>query len=194
MKYRSACVTDTPNVSAATDAALGALTDGGFEYALIGGLAVILRGHDRYTRDVDALVWDLDDRLDELASLLPKHGFRPPTTEQLRLSKSTRLLHTIWQEKVFVDFMLGLFPFEREILDHATAMDLGRGGFAKVATPEDLIIMKLTASREKDIQDVIALKELYPDLDRRRIRAIVTDYAEVLERPDITENLERWFS
>jgi hypothetical protein len=45
-------VTDTPNVSAATDAALAALKDGGF----IGGLAVILLGHDRYTRDVDALV------------------------------------------------------------------------------------------------------------------------------------------
>jgi len=55
------------------------------------------------------------------------------------------------------------------------------------------VIMKLIASREKDIQDVIALKELYPDLDRRRIRAIVTDYAEALERPDIAENLDRWF-
>ena len=83
-------MTDTPNVSAATDAALAALTDGGFDYALIGGLAVILRGHDRYTRDVDALVWDLDDRLDEFAASLPRHGFRPPTAEQLRLSRSTR--------------------------------------------------------------------------------------------------------
>lgn len=73
-------------------------------------------------------------------------------------------------------------------------MDLGHGGIAKVASPEDLIIMKLTASREKDIQDVIALKEFYPDLDRRRIRTIVMDYAEALERPDIIENLERWFS
>ena len=187
-------MTDTPNVSAATDAALAALTEGRFEYALIGGLAVILRGHDRYTRDVDALVWDLDDRLGELASLLQKHGFRAPTAEQLRLSRSTRLLHTIWNEEVFVDFMLGLVPFERETLDHATSMDLGRGGVAKVATPEDLIIMKLTASREKDIQDVIALKELYPDLDRHRIRRIVTEYAEALERPDITDNLGKWFS
>jgi hypothetical protein len=74
-------VNDTPNVSAATDAALAALRDGGFDYALIGGLAVILRGHDRYPRDVDALVWDLDDRLDEFASLLPKYGLRPPTID-----------------------------------------------------------------------------------------------------------------
>ncbi len=71
-------MTDAPNVSAATDAALAALTDGGFDYAFIGGLAVILRGHDRYTSDVDALVWDLDDRLDELALLLPKTYFVDP--------------------------------------------------------------------------------------------------------------------
>ncbi len=187
-------MTDTPNISAATDAAIAALTDGGFDYALIGGLAVILRGHDRYTRDVDALVWGLDDRLEEFASGLPGHGFRPPTTEQLRLSKSTRLLHTIWEEEVYVDFMLGLVPFEREALDHATAMVLDHGVTAKVATPEDLVIMKLIASRERDITDVIALKELYPELDRHRIRTIVTEYAEALERPDITENLDRWFS
>lgn len=187
-------MTDTPNVSGATDAVLAALTEGGFSYAFIGGLAVILRGHDRYTRDVDALVWDLDDRLDELALLLPKYGFRSPTGEELRRSRATRLLHTVWQGEVFVDIMLGLVPFEREIIDHATSMDLGRGGVARVASPEDLVIMKLIASRERDIQDVIALKELYPDLDRDRIRAIVTDYAEALERPDIVENLDRWFS
>lgn len=186
-------MTDTPDVSAATEAALAALTDGGFDYALIGGLAVILRGHDRYTRDVDALVWELDDRLDDLALLLPKYGFRPLTSDELDLSKSTRLLHALWKEEVYVDFMLGLFPFERETLDRATPMDLGHGGMAKVAAPEDLIIMKLIASRDRDIQDVIALKELYPNLSRERVRAIVCDYAEALERPDIFENLDRWF-
>jgi len=143
---------------------------------------------------VDALVWGLDERLEELATLLVKHGFRSLTAEQLRLAPATRLLHTVWQGQIVVDFMLGLVPFERETLDHATSMELDHGITAQVASPEDLVIMKLIASREKDITDVIALKELYPDLDRHRIRAIVTDYAEVLERPDITENLDRWFS
>lgn len=55
---------DTPNASAATDAAVALITEGGFDYALIGGLAVVLRGHDRSTQDVDALVWDLDERLE----------------------------------------------------------------------------------------------------------------------------------
>ena len=185
---------DTPNVSAATDALLTVLTEARLDYALIGGLAVVLRGHDRITQDVDALVWGLDERLDELVALLEKHGFRAPTPDQLRRAAATRLLHTVWQGQVVVDFMLGLVPFEREALDHATTMELDNGATARVATPEDLVIMKLIASRDKDITDVIALKELYPDLDRQRIRTIVSDYAEVLERPDIVENLDRWFS
>jgi hypothetical protein len=110
------------------------------------------------------------------------------------LARSTRLLHTVWNEEVFVDFMLGFFPFERETLDQATSMDLGRGAHAKIATPEDLVIMKLTASRDRDIQDVIALKELYPDLNRDRIRTIVTEYAEALERPEILANLDQHIS
>ena len=127
-------MTDTPNVSAATDATLAALTKGGFDFALIGGLAVVLRGHDRYTRDVDALVWNLDGRLDELSSLLLEHGFRSPTPEELRISKTTRLLHTLWQGEVYVGFMLGMFPFECETLDNATTLDLGHGVVGRVAT------------------------------------------------------------
>ena len=184
---------DIPNVQAATSAIISVL-EGRFDYALIGGLAVILRGHDRLTQDVDALVWDLDDRLDELAALLIEHGFRLPTSDQLHRAKSTRLLHTIWRDQVAVDIMLALVPFERETLDHSSIMTLDHGATAHVAAPEDLVIMKLIASRDRDITDVIALKELYPDLDRNRIRAIVADYAEALDRPDITENLNRWFS
>jgi hypothetical protein len=169
------------------------LAEGGFEYALVGGVAVIVNGHNRYTVDVDALVWDLDVRLDELLSLLKARDIVPVTGEQPQLARRNRLIHLIWQGRTYVDVMLGFLPLERDILDHAKTMDLREGLPAKIASPEDLVIMKLTASRAKDIQDVIALKELYPDLDRDRIRAIVTDYAEALERQDILDNLRMWF-
>lgn len=105
------------NIAAATEATLAALTAGEFDFAIVGGLAVILRGHDRYTQDVDALVWDLDDRLDEFAILLARYGFQPVSLDQLNLAKSTRILHAVWKEDIFVDFMLGFLPLEREILD-----------------------------------------------------------------------------
>lgn len=187
-------MTNIPNVQAATDALLSVLSEGRFEYALVGGLAVVLRGHDRLTQDVDALVWDLDDRLEDLVALLDKQKFRPSTDDQILKARATRLLHLVWRNQVAVDIMLGLVPFERETLDNSTEMVLDHGATAVVAAAEDLVIMKLIASRERDISDVIALKELYPDLDRNRIRSIVRDYAEALERADILDNLKMWFS
>ena len=184
---------DPQDVSRATEALLEALTQGGFEYALVGGIAVIVNGHNRYTTDVDALVWGLDARLEELLEFLEQREIKPISPEQSSQARRQRIIFLIWRDRTLVDIMLGFLPLEREILDHAKSMDLSDGVSALVADPEDLVIMKLTASREKDIQDVIALKELYPDLDRQRIRAIVTDYAEALERPDIAENLDRWF-
>lgn len=77
---------DTPNVTAATDAVLSVLTEGNFDYALISGLAVLLRGHDRFTQDIDALAWGPDERLEELAGLLVNHGFRAPPPDQLRFN------------------------------------------------------------------------------------------------------------
>jgi len=180
-------------VPQATEATLSVLKGGDFDFAIVGGLAVILRGHSRYTRDIDALVWELDDRLEEFALLLSNHGFQPLTQEQMRQARTTRVLHTVWQEDIYVDFMLGFLPLERAILDAATSMEIGPALSTKVATAEDLVIMKLIASRERDINDVIALKEIYPGLNRERIRAVVSDYAETLERPEIADNLNRFF-
>ena len=73
--------------------------------------------------------------------------------------------------------MLGLVPIERDTLDHALTDPITDDVSAKVATPEDLIIMKLIASRPQDVADVIALRELHPGVNVERIRAIVLDYA-----------------
>ncbi len=183
---------ENPDVSSAVKATLALLKKGNFDYSIIGGLAVVLNGYDRYTQDVNALVWDLDERLDELRSLLIENEFRPPTDEDMRRARSTRLLHTVWRSEVQVDFMLGLVPFERDTLDHAVTVLLTDDVSAKVATPEDLIIMKLIASRPQDIADVIALRELHPDVNEERIRAVVLEYAEALESAEIMSNLEKW--
>jgi len=53
---------------------LSVMADGDFEYALAGGVAVIVNEPNRYTIDVDALVWDLDVRFEELLTLLNERG------------------------------------------------------------------------------------------------------------------------
>jgi len=51
-----------------------AFASGGFSYAAIGGLAVIVRGYPRATRDIDAIVWDADQHLDDLISEFANQG------------------------------------------------------------------------------------------------------------------------
>ena len=50
--------------------------------------------------------------------------------------------------------------------------------------------MKLVASRDRDLDDVTRLLELYPDQNKARIRRIVKDFAGVLEKPEILRNLK----
>ncbi len=180
---------DTPKVSDATDALLAILEEGRFQYALVGGLAVVLQGYDRNTQDVDALVWDLDAHLDRFIALAKAHGLRPATPTALADARSIRILYLLTVDGTAVDVLLGFLPFEREVVNRAATMTLHDGVTALVSSPEDLIIMKLIASRGRDRYDVIALVELYPDIDKSRVRRVVTEYAELLDRPDILHNL-----
>ena len=50
-----------------------------------------------------------------------------------------------------------------------------------MVTPEDLIIMKAVAHRRQDMEDIQAVIERHPNLDRQRIRLWVQQFAEVLE-------------
>ena len=181
---------DIPKVSVATDDLLSILLQGHFEYALIGGLAVVLQGHDRYTQDVDALVWDLDDRLEQFIQLAAGRGLRLAKPDGLAEALSGRILYLLAKDGTAVDVFLGFLPFEREVIERATTMALHDGVTGLVSTPEDLIIMKLIAGRSQDMYDIIALCELYPDIDKERVRRVVSEYAEFLERPDILQNLE----
>lgn len=183
----------TPEVTTATDALLSGLAAGAFEYALIGGLAVVLQGHDRFTQDVDALVWDLDSRLEALVDLLEDRGFSTVTEKQLAMAKADRILHLRFENGTAVDIFLGFLPFERETVNRAQSMTLFNGLTAKVSTPEDLIIMKLIAGRPRDLEDVGRLFELYPEVDCLRVRRIVRDYGEALENPKILESLDALF-
>lgn len=180
---------DSPDVSSAIKRLLSVLQDGEFEYALVGGLAVVLQGYDRYTQDVDALVWDLDDRLEQFVGLANVHGLRLAQPTAVATALSTRILHLLSAEGTAVDVLLGFLPFEREVIDRAEVMSVEDGLSAHVSTPEDLIIMKLIASRTRDLYDIVALVDLYPKIDKSRVRQVVTEYADLLQRPDILQNL-----
>jgi hypothetical protein len=58
-------------------------------------------------------------------------------------------------------------------------------------TPEDLIIMKAVAHRERDMLDIEGLLATHPSLDVSRVRFWVRAFADALESPEIYDDLER---
>lgn len=162
----------------------------GLQYAVIWGVAVIMRGYLRATADVDAVALDLDDRLDELAANLGQFGLH------LRDSNlgQTRLRRVVLIEAAGgtgIDLAMGVIPFEVNLTHKAQAMDVGTGQDVPIASVEDLLVMKLIALRDRDKDDVMRLMELYPDIDRETTLATVTEFAEALESPETVAEARR---
>lgn len=164
--------------------------------AIIGAVGVCLAAQPRLTTDIDLVIWVDRDRWEALIDSAAANGFSL-REDQLRdgdplaFSVRTRvLLLTHEPSGVDIDLSFGALPFERELIDHADAVDV-RDFSVKVATPEDLIITKAVASRPKDIADIDLIVSVRKDLDLERIRYWVRQFADVLETPEINENLER---
>lgn len=122
-------------------------------FAVIGGVAVGVRGEPRFTADVDVIIGlELDDAL-QLIHRLPGSHFEPlfaGVAEVVRTSFILPLRHV--ETGVKVDAAIGLSGFERQLLARATEMELA-GVVAPVATVEDIVLMKLIAGRPRDTED-----------------------------------------
>jgi len=160
-------------------------------YTLIGGVAVGLVAQPRATLDVDAVVW-MD--LAEAASFIEsaeKFGFEARVADAIGFVRTNRVLLLRHREsKIGIDVSFGILPFEREMLDRALPIDIG-DTVVKVATPEDLIILKAVAHRKRDLIDIDNLLDVYPDVDRSRLQYWIRQFAEALEAPEILKDFER---
>jgi hypothetical protein len=133
------------------------LKKAGIPYALIGGLAVSVRGQPRVTADVDMVILaDVPQSL-RLLSSLHATAFKPlfdGAAEVVEKAFILPLRHRITNVKL--DLALGLSGFEQQAIARAGLMDFG-GYPVAVASSEDLLIMKILAGRPQDDQDVRGL-------------------------------------
>jgi predicted nucleotidyltransferase len=126
-------------------------------YALIGGLAVSLRGETRVTADVDIVIAADVERGLSLIGELEGSNFRPLFTDVAEVVAKAFLLPLRHRDtNVKVDIAIGLSGFERQIVERAELLDLA-GTRVAVATAEDLLIMKVLAGRPRDEQDLRGL-------------------------------------
>jgi hypothetical protein len=156
---------------------------------VIGGVAASLLGRPRLTRDVDALVMLEPGLWESFLSRGREFGFAPRRADALAFARRYRVLlvgHT--PSGLNADISFGGLPFEEETITRSVRMKLW-GLNLPLPTPEDLLIMKAVAHRPVDLLDAEAILAAHPELDRRRVRSWVRQFAEALEAPEILADL-----
>jgi predicted nucleotidyltransferase len=158
---------------------------------VIGGIAVIALGVPRQTIDVDATVWAESVDLETLLAVLARHTLIPRIDDVLDFARQHQILLLRHEGSgTPVDLSLAWLPFEREALDRALIVDFG-GVELRVARPEDLIVYKAVAWRDRDRGDIERLLVRYRGrVDLRRVGALVREFALALDEPRRIEEFE----
>ena len=151
---------------------------------IIGGIAVIAAGVPRQTIDVDATVLGREAPLEDVVAALARHGISPRISNALEFARERQVLllvHDATAVKIEVSF--AWLPFEEKALALASEIEVA-GQTIRVARPEDLIVYKAAAWRDRDKSDVERLLSLYLDvIDLPRVRDLVTQIGAALDDP-----------
>ena len=158
---------------------------------IIGGVAVSLLGAPRFTADVDAVVLLTVEDLPELLEAARQEGLLPRIDQVEAFARRSRVVLLQHQETgIPVDLSLGLLPFEIEAVDRSIMVDAGELQI-RLPTPDDLIILKAVAHRPKDMLDIATIIDSHPKLDWTRIQFWVQQFAEVLEMPELWQDIAK---
>lgn len=136
---------------------LGAVFDArGVRYALLGGIATMLRGRPRFTQDVDILLDVPQVALPGLLDELVARGFA--------LDRDTVIRQFVQQHMtafhygtVRIDWLKPVLPLYSHALAAATLLPWKEGHSLRVLTPEGLVVTKMVAFRPQDQEDIRTL-------------------------------------
>jgi len=124
----------------------------GWRSCFIGGIAVQRWGEPRVTRYIDLTLlagFGLEDTF--TVPLLKAYEARIEDAAEFARRYRVLLLKTAGG--VGIDVSLAALPFEDLVVSHATSYSFGPGLDVRTCLAEDLIILKLFASRPLDIRD-----------------------------------------
>ena len=138
---------------------LAALAAGGVDFAVAGGVAVILNGYPRLTLDVDILVGQGDENIRKLLNCLAQWG--EGWARELKVEDFSPQPGAI---RVTEEFDLDIFTqMDGKPLDYfRPRLRHMRTGLVTIPylAPEDLVHLKQHSWREKDKLDAAAMKEV----------------------------------
>jgi hypothetical protein len=160
---------------------LAALSAAGVRYVVVGGVAVVLHGHLRFTADLDLVVALERDNVHRALDALRPLGFQPlaPVSPQQFADPDIRAqwvhekgmtVFSMWSMS-FPGTVVDIFaeepiPFD-ELASRAKILQLPATSVVVASIP-DLILMKRQAGRPQDLADIDALERILGASDEDR--------------------------
>jgi len=149
-------------------------------YLVIGGLAVVVVGEPRLTGDVDVVVFAPRTEAEGLIPAAQRAGFEVDARVEQERLRRTGTLRFRWH-RFQLDIILASLPFEETAWTRSVRKRLF-GRLVRLPTPEDLILFKVLAGRDKDMLDAIGVVRRHGDrLDVRYLRATLRPICDLAE-------------
>lgn len=154
---------DTPEFKLRT--MLRRLTEGGVDFVVVGGVAVITQASPRFTKDLDICYSTEQENLDRLGAVLLEMGAQLrgvdedlPFVPDGRTLRQTRILTLITPEGA-IDLLVKPdgSPAYSALRSKSSEIDVD-GIVVRIASIDDLIAMKRAAGRPRDLEDIASLE------------------------------------
>jgi len=139
-------------------------------YAIMGGIAVGAHGIPRPTHDLDFKIRLERHRLPELYAAAEQVGYSVPDAfiagwvDLVSEMPLVRMRQWVKGKAIDIDIFLAESPFQVSVLARRVRMELDTG-VAWLVSAEDLILLKLIASRPRDIGDIFDILLAQGQLD-----------------------------
>jgi len=168
-----------------------ALAASGRPAMIIGGIAVLARGVPRQTIDIDATIAAEGTDLNAVLEALARHGIIPRIADAVTFARERQVLLLRHEPTgTPLEITLAWLPFELAALGRASVVDFA-GVPVRVADPEDLVIYKAVAWRDRDRSDIERLLLRHGTaIDLSRVRAVVREFAAALDEPERLDAFE----
>lgn len=162
----------------------------GLSWYLFGAQAAIVYGVARLTADVDVTVRAPAMPTGDWLATLERHGFQGRFADPDFIA-TTRVLPVVHLDTGLpVDIVLAGPGLEDEFLTRAVMRSID-GVQVPVIEMTDLVVLKILASRPKDLDDVVSLLRIHPDdLDTVRVRTVLKMLEDALGQSDLLSALE----
>src|SRR4030043_454817 len=152
------------------------LEQSGIPYMVIGGQAVLVYGEPRLTRDIDITLGISVDGLNRVKRIIPIIGLKSLVQKEKEFVEQNMVLPTIDKRSgIRVDFIFSFSPYERQAIERAKDIKLGRTS-VRFASLEDLVIHKVIAGRARDLEDVRSILLKNPKYDSHYIEKWLAEF------------------